>query len=85
MRFSINYLTSYGFGAFTEEMGEHLKVSEMFNGVLYLMLLSRRHTALLWSDVARCWRTNTCFSINYTSIGFGALFEGHLKVSDFRR
>jgi pre-mRNA-splicing factor CWC22 len=30
-RFAINYLTSIGLGALTEEMREHLKVSEACN------------------------------------------------------
>ena len=41
-RFSISYLTSIGLAALTEEMGEHPKVSEAFNGVLYLMLRDPR-------------------------------------------
>ena len=60
-RFAINYFTSIGLGAVTEEMREHLKVSQTFNCVLYPsanMLFSRMHLALLWSNVARCWRPN---------------------------
>ncbi|KAI0274418.1 MIF4G-domain-containing protein [Russula aff. rugulosa BPL654] len=56
-RFAINYLTSIGLGALTEEMREHLKVSQVFNGVPYPsanMLFLRMHLASLWSNVARC-------------------------------
>ncbi len=38
-RFSINYFTSIGLGALTEEMREHLKVSRVFVGVLYPQLI----------------------------------------------
>jgi hypothetical protein len=60
-RFAINYFTSIGLGAVTEEMREHLKVSQAFDGVLYPranVLFSRTHLVLLWSNVARCWRPN---------------------------
>jgi pre-mRNA-splicing factor CWC22 len=56
-RFAINYFTSIGLGALTEDMREHLKVSEVFNGVPYPranMLFLRMHLASLWSNVARC-------------------------------
>ena len=58
-RFAINYFTSIGLGAVTEEMREHLKVSQMFSGVIHPranILFSRMHLASLWSNVARCWR-----------------------------
>ncbi|KAH9967975.1 MIF4G-domain-containing protein [Russula dissimulans] len=34
-RFAINYFTSVGLGALTEEMREHLKVSQMFSALIY--------------------------------------------------
>jgi hypothetical protein len=58
-RFAINYFTSVGLGAVTEEMREHLKVSQMFSGVIHPranILFSRMRLASLWSNVARCWR-----------------------------
>jgi MA3 domain len=61
-RFAINYFTSIGLGAVTEEMREHLKVSQAFSVVYSIPVLiccfSRMHLALLWSNVARCWRPN---------------------------
>jgi pre-mRNA-splicing factor CWC22 len=56
-RFAINYLTSIGLGALTEEMREHLKVSQVFNGVPHPRANTRflrMHLASLWSNVARC-------------------------------
>jgi len=38
-RFSINYFTSIGLGALTEEMREHLKVSRAFNGLFITELM----------------------------------------------
>jgi hypothetical protein len=47
--FAINYFMSVRLGALTEEMHEHLKVSQVFSGVIYLranMLFSRMQAIL---------------------------------------
>jgi pre-mRNA-splicing factor CWC22 len=56
-RFAINYLTSIGLGALTEEMREHLKVSEACNDRFYPRahsLFPRTPLVSLWNNVALC-------------------------------
>ena len=56
-RFSINYFTSIGLGALTEEMREHLKVSRAFNGLFYAradVLIPRTRLASFWNNGAQC-------------------------------
>jgi len=56
-RFSINYFTSIGLGALTEEMREHLKVSLAFNGLCYARadaLFPRMPLASFWNNAAQC-------------------------------
>jgi hypothetical protein len=60
-RFAINYFTSVGLGALTEEMREHLKVSPDRESLPHAeanMHLYRMRLALLWSNAVRCWRPN---------------------------
>lgn len=56
-RFSINYFTSIGLGALTEEMREHLKVSLAFNGLCFAradVLFPRTPLASFWNNAAQC-------------------------------
>lgn len=61
-RFAINYFTSVGLGALTEEMREHLKVSPNQDSphaeANTNMHLCRMHLALSWSNAVQCWRRN---------------------------
>lgn len=60
-RFAINYLTSIGLGALTEEMREHLKVSPDQDSIPHAeanKYLYRMHPVLSWSNAVQCWRPN---------------------------
>jgi hypothetical protein len=60
-RFAINYFTSVGLGALTEEMREHLKVSSVQDTLPYAeanIQLYRMRLVLSWSNDVQCWRPN---------------------------
>lgn len=60
-RFAINYFTSVGLGALTEELREHLKVSSDQNSLPRPeanMRLYRMRLVLSWSNAVQCWRPN---------------------------
>ena len=61
-RFAINYFTSVGLGALTEEMREHLKVSSDQDSIpvpkLIYYIPYRMRRVLLWNNDAQCWRLN---------------------------
>lgn len=60
-RFAINYFTSVGLGALTEEMREHLKVSsdqDTLPRAEANIHLYRMRLVLSWSNDVQCWRPN---------------------------
>jgi hypothetical protein len=60
-RFAINYFTSVGLGALTEEMREHLKVSSDQDTVPRAeanIHLYRTRLVLSWNNDVQCWRPN---------------------------